>query len=217
MSTKTTKEILQSTLDPISAVLLVEHDRLASLYEHNVAMGDQLFAAYLTVVSLAVALLVGVKELVPQYDSLLLFELAILIIISVVGMITFRRLIDRRIRSIEYLRAINRIHHYFVEIEPKSQQYFYWPACDDCPPMRAKGTVLEGLRDIVAVLNSVFLGFVISMMARTWFPELHSLALVLIGIVVGGLIWLMEHKFSETALKHAEQEINEHILFPQPK
>lgn len=43
MSTKTTKEILQSALDPINAVLLVEHDRLASLYEHNVAMGDQLF------------------------------------------------------------------------------------------------------------------------------------------------------------------------------
>lgn len=167
MSTKTTKEMLQSALDPISAALLVEHERLASLYEHDVAMGDQLFAAYLTVVSLAVALLVGVKELVPQYDSILLFELAIFIIISVVSMITFRRLIDRRIRSIEYLRAINRIHRYFVEREPKTQQYFYWLASDDCPPVRAKGTLLEGLRDIVEVLNSVFLGFVISNMGRT--------------------------------------------------
>lgn len=70
---------------------------------------------------------------------------------------------------------------------------------------------------MVAVLNSVFLGFAISVMARTWFPALHYLVLVLVGIVVGVLIWLIEYKFSETALKRAERELSGHILFPQPK
>jgi len=140
-----------------------------------------------------------------------------LIIVVVVGMITFRRLIERRIRAIEYLRAINRIHRYFVDKDPKAQQYFYWPACDDCPPMHTKGTVLGGLRDIVAGLNSLFLSFAISAIARTWFPMLHYLVLVLIGLVVGVLIWLIQHGFSEVALKRAEQETNRHVLFPQPK
>ncbi|MFO3797293.1 MAG: hypothetical protein ACK8QZ_08425, partial [Anaerolineales bacterium] len=141
MSTQITQELIRDSLDPISAALLVEHERLASLYEHNVTMGDQLVAAYLTIVSIAVALLVGIREVIPQSDSLIFFELAMVMIVIVVGMTTFRRLIDRRIRSIEYLRAINRIHRYFVDKDPKIQQYFYWPAFDNRPPVRVRGTV----------------------------------------------------------------------------
>ncbi len=216
MSAKITQEMIQGSLDPISAALLVEHERLASLYEHNVTMGDQLVAAYLAAVSLAVALLVGMRELVPQSESLVLIELTLLMIVVVVGAITFRRLIERRVRSIEYLRAINRIHRYFVDKDPKVQQYFYWPACDDCPPMHAKGTVLGGLRDIVAGLNSLFLGFGVGAITRTWFPTLHYLVLVLIGIVVSVIVWLIQHRFSEEALKRADRDLGKFVLFPQP-
>jgi len=216
MTTTTAQMTIQDSLDPISAALLVEHERLASMYEHNVTMGDQFVAAYLAAVSLAVALLVGMKELVPQSESLVLVELALLMIVVVVGAITFRRLIERRVRSIEYLRAINRIHRYFVDKDPKVQQYFYWPACDDCPPMHTKGTVLGGLRDIVAGLNSLFLGFAVGAITRTWFPTLHYLVLVLIGIVVGVIVWLIQHRFSEEALKRADRDLGRLVLFPQP-
>jgi len=217
MTTTTAQKTIQDSLDSISAALLVEHERLASLYEHNVTMGDQFVAAYLAAVSLAVALLAGMRELVSQAETLVLVELALLMIVVAIGAITFRRLIERRVRSIECLRAINRIHRYFVDKDPKVQQYFYWPACDDCPPMHVKGTALGGLRDIVAGLNSLFLGFAVGAIARTWFPTLHYLAPVLIGIVVSVIVWFIQHRFGEEALKRADKELNRSVLFPQPK
>ena len=134
MTTKTVNNAIQDTLEPMSAALLIEHERIASLYEHNVKMGDQLVITYLTAVSLAVTLLLGMRELMPQSDSLILFEGAMLTIIISAGLTTFRRLIERRVRAIEYLRAINRIHRYFVDKDSSIQQYLYWPASDDCPP-----------------------------------------------------------------------------------
>lgn len=208
MKTQIIQELSRDSLDPIPAALLVEHERLTSPYEHNVAMGDQFVAVYLAVVSLAVGLLVGVRELMPQSDRLVLIELALLMIIVVVGMITFRRLIERRIRSIEYLRAINRIHRYFVDKDPKVQLYFYRPACDDCPPMFTKGTALGGLRDIVAGLNSLFLGFAVAAVIGMWLP--HA---ALSG--VGAIVWLIQHEFSKSVLKRAERGMDRFILFRQ--
>lgn len=216
MDAKITQELIRDSLDPTSAILLVEHERIASLYEHNVTMGDQFVAVYLAVVSTAIALLVSMRELLPQSDSLVLVELALLLIVVVLGTITFRRLIDRRIRAIEYLRAINRIHRYFVERDPKLQQYFYWPACDSCPPTRVKGTILGGLRDMVAVMNSLFLGFIVGVITRTWFPTWHYLVLVMIGVLVGLAVWVIQQRFSDLALRCAERDLEKFVLFPQP-
>jgi hypothetical protein len=217
MTTTTAEKTIQDSLDSTSAALLFEHERLALLYQHNVTMGDQFVAAYLGALSVAVALLVGMRELIPESSTLVLVEFALLVIILVVGAITFRRLIERRIRSIEYLRAINRIHRYFADRDPKVQQYFYWPVCDDCPPMHAKGTVLGGLRDIVAGLNSLFFGFAGSVITKTWWPTSQYLVLVLVGIAIAVIVWFIQHKFSEDALNRADQEMNKFILFPQPK
>ncbi len=215
MSNSTAKNMIQDSMDPISAILLVEHERLASLYEHNVTMGDHFVATYLTAVSLAVALLIGIKEFVPQSESLILFELTMLIIVVVVGMTTHRRLIERRVRSIEYLRAINRIHRYFVDKDPSLQQYLYWPACDDCPPVHAGGTTLGGLKDIVAGLNGLFTGLAFVAVVRTLCPTLHPVALILTGLFASVVIGLLQHRFGEKALQHAAQETDKKILFPQ--
>jgi len=215
MSSSTVQDTVQDSMDPISAILLAEHERLASLYEHNVTMGDHFVATHLTAVSLAVALLIGVRELVPQSDSLILFELTMLIIVVAVGMTTYRRLVERRVRSVEYLRAINRIHRYFVDKDPTVQPYFYWPACDDCPPVGVRGTLLGGLRDIVAGLNGLFTGLAFLAITRTLFPALPSGALILTGLVAGVMIWFIQHRFGENALQRAAQETDRKILFPQ--
>jgi len=215
MTTTVTQNIIQESLDPVSAVLLVEHERLAALYEHNARVGEQFVSVYLGVVSAAVALLVGLKELLPQSDTLMV-ELSLLLIVIAVGGITFQRLVERRIRSIEYLRAINRIHRYFADKDPQVQQYFYWPACDNCPPMWVKGTSVGGLRDTVASLNSLYIGFSAAVLTRTLWPALPSLGLVVIAIVVGLVVWVVQYKYSKIALNRADERLKKYILFPQP-
>jgi len=215
MNSSIVQNTIQDSMDPTSAILLVEHERLASLYEHNVTMGDHFVATYLTAVSLAVALVRGIREFMPPSDNLILFELTMLIIIVVVGMTTYRRLIERRVRSIEYLRAINRIHRYFLDKDPTVRPYFYWPACDDCPTMDARGTMLGGLKDIVAGLNGLFTGLAFLAVTRTLFPALPSVALLLTGLVAGVIILLIQHQFGEKALQRAGEEADRKILFPQ--
>jgi len=215
MTTTIAQNTIQESLDPVSAVLLVEHERLASLYEHNARVGEQFVSVYLGVVSVAVALLVSLQELMPQSDTLMI-ELSILLIISAVGGITFQRLIERRIRSIEYLRAINRVHRYFIDKDPKIQPYFYWPACDDCPPMWIKGTAVGGLRDTVASLNSLFIGFSAAIVIRTLWPTLLPLGLVAIAIIVGLTVWLVQYKYSKLALGRANEGLKKYVSFPQP-
>jgi hypothetical protein len=78
--------------------------------------------------------------------------------IFVLGLLTYQRLLERRIRAIEYLRAINRIHRFFVLQDATIKDYFYWSASDDVPTFLARSTQLTGLRDIVACFNSLFAG-----------------------------------------------------------
>ncbi len=215
MTTTITQNTIQESLDPASAVLLVEHERVASLYEHNARAGEQIVSVYLGIVSVTGALLVSLKELMPQSDTLMI-ELFILLIILAVGGITFQRLIERRIRAIEYLRAINRIHRYFIDKRPEIQPYFYWPACDDCPPMWIKGTAAGGLRDIVASLNSLFIGFSTAVITRTLWPTLLPLGLVVIAIIVGLTVWLVQFKYSKLVLGRANEKLKKYVLFPQP-
>ncbi len=180
----TIQNMAQDVLDPSSAILLAEHERLASLYQLNAEMGDRFVTTYLTIVSVVVALIAALGELKISSDTLVPIEVTLLVIILAIGTITFTRLIERRTRGIEYLRAINRIHCYFVARDAKVREYLYWPPSDDRPPMQAKGTVLGGLRDIVAGVNSLVLGLAAGIMAKALWPSLHYLVLVLAGSIL---------------------------------
>src|SRR5512147_2514142 len=92
--------------DPSTAVLLAEHARLSSLYQHNVEMGDRYNTAYLQIISLVLALLIGVGGLGKDTRTFLPVEMALLVIVLAVGTVIYRRLVERRIRSTELLRAL---------------------------------------------------------------------------------------------------------------
>lgn len=97
-----------------AALLLAEHERIAALYKHNAEMGDKYVTSYLTIMSLTIALLVGISNFKTLNQENITIEIALMVILFVVGVGIFRRLVQRRIRMIEYLRAINRINHYFA-------------------------------------------------------------------------------------------------------
>jgi len=93
-----------------SAMLLAEHSRLASLYQHNADMGDKYVSIYLTIVSAAAAFLAGLQRLAVPSSAVVSIQEALLLVVPFVGITTFARLLERRVHAIEYLRAINRIH-----------------------------------------------------------------------------------------------------------
>jgi len=190
-----------------SAMLLAEHSRLASLYQHNADMGDKYVSIYLTIVSAAAAFLAGLQRLAAPSAAIVSVELALFLVVLFVGVTTFARLLERRIHAIEYLRAINRIHRYYVDRDPEIQQYFYWPAQDDHPSMQIRGALFEGLWDTVAFLNSLVVALAVGALARYYLPRLPAVLLVLIGAIFGLVAWYVHRLTSQTVLRRAEERM----------
>jgi hypothetical protein len=208
------KDLLPPELEPSTQILIAEHQRLSELYIYNSEMGEKRTTTYLSVISLIAAGMIGLTQFV---DTHLLFwpSLGLIAGMLILGMLTFQRLIERRIRCVENLRAINRIHRYFVDKDPALANFFYWPACDDVPSFRSKGAAFAGLRDILAFLNSLFLGFLAgALLANTeWNPPM--LVDLLVGCVTAVVSWVLHQAFEGKMLDRAETDaLVEDVRFP---
>ena len=211
-----TRNILE-TRDPSTEAMLAEHERLADLYLHNAEMGERRTSLYLTVISAGAAVFLGIAQFGAEMSSLLWPGIGFLAGLLVIGLVTFQRLIERRIRAAEYLRAINRVHRYFVENDPSLEPFFYWPPCDDVPSFAGNGQALTGLRDVIAVLNSIFVGILIAVIGLALWPALHRAITIPLGLVAGVLAWLLHHRYETRCCARAEREGIQYVRFPKDK
>jgi hypothetical protein len=206
----------QEPLDASIEAMLAEHERLSALYLYNSEMGEKRTSYYLSIVSTAVVILLGASQLSADPAFVTELGIAVLVGISVLGVLTFQRLVERRVRATEYLRAINRIHSYFVQNDRSLEPYFYWPPCDDVPSFRGKGAALAGLRDVIAALNSLLAGILIGVMIMVVRPTNYAIP-ALSGIVVVIGSWFLHHRYERQSLAKAEREATKHIKFPKNK
>lgn len=211
---------VRQVLDPSAEALLAEHDRIASLHLFNAEMGEKRIATYLTIVSIAVGALISITQLRLNVDALLELSAGILVGITALGVLTFVRLIERRANAVEYLRAINRIHAYFIYQDPSLEQFFSWPPCDDVPAFGSTKLLdFTGLRDVIAVLNSIFAamlsGLLLFMMLFTlgWLLNLQYLLPILLGLLAFGVVLLLHHRFEKNELLKAEVKANVEVRF----
>jgi hypothetical protein len=200
-------------------ILLAEHQRLSALYLHNVDMGEKRTTAYLTLVSIGTAILVGLAQVRSERelgsDFFLQMSFGLVISVLIFGLITFRRLLERRIRAIEYLRAINRIHRFFVLKDPSIRDYFYWSSYDDVPPFFSRSTVFAGLRDMVACFNSLFLGVALGEIMRMTLGVSYTLA-ISSGILVIFVALPLHFRYERSVLGSIEKKAAaESVKFPR--
>jgi hypothetical protein len=203
------------TLDPSTEAMLAEHERLAGLYLHNAEMGERRTSLYLTVISAGAAVFLGIAQFGAEIDSLLWPGIGFLAGMLVIGLVTFQRLVERRIRAAEYLRAINRIHRYFVQNDPALEPYFYWPPCDDVPSFAGTRQALTGLRDVIAVLNAIFVGILLVVVGLVLWPTLHRAIVIPLGLVLGAAAWLLHDRYEARCCARAEREAIQYVLFPR--
>ena len=196
------------------AILLAEHDRLSALYLFNAEMGEKRASFYLALISAGAALLLGLAQLQVDITELQWPFVGFLVGVLLVGILTYKRLLERRIRSIEYLRATNRIHRYFTDKCPELAPYFYWPACDDRPGFEDRSAVHLGLREVIAVVNSLFVGLLVGIICRTLWPLVFYPVAITVGFVAVVLAW-SAHRINEShCLALAEAEAAGTIRFP---
>ena len=206
-------------LESSTEILLAEHERLSALFLYNSDLGEKRITAYLTLVSLSVGGLLGLSQLHPDRTTLLELSAGIMAGIFLLGFITFFRLIERRIRNTEYLRAINRIHAYFANNDPEVGPYFFWPHADDVPSFSGKFSDFTALREIIAILNSVFFGTAVVLLGHLFQPEPRSVIseLVVLGIIVGVGVLAAQIAIETIVLRKEERIARATVRFPSSK
>lgn len=205
-----------ASADKSVEILLMEHQRLSTLYLHNAEMGEKRTTAYLTLVSIGTALLVGISQKGVTDGFLLWSSFGLVTGAFLFGVLTFQRLLERRVRAIEYLRAINRIHRFFVLKDPTIRDYFYWSAYDDVPPFMARGTTMAGLRDLVAAFNSLFAGVAIGGIILIRQPNAYTTAITT-GLIVFAVVLFLHHLYEKQILGRIEKKAAKDAKFPRDK
>jgi hypothetical protein len=187
---------------------------LAELYLHNSEMGEKRTSLYISVASLGAAGLIGLAQFMGT-DQLFWPANALLLGMLLLGVLTFQRLLERRVRAVENLRALNRIHRYFVDHDPELAPYFYWPPCDDVPAFRGLGGAFAGLRDVIAFTNSLFGGILLGEVVAGLWPGLNNLVPLALGAATVAGLWRLHQVRENRVLQNANREAVKHdVHFP---
>jgi hypothetical protein len=217
-----------------SSFLLAEHARVANLYLHNAAMGERRISIHLLFVAGGGTLLLSLPEILgrqgaqgrffPIIESLLLPGSVIVLLMALEGILTFQRIIERRIRATEYLRAINKINRFFADRDPSLLRYLPWPVHDDIPTFGDRTLGVADLRDVVAVLNSFFAGALgadaILLFSGTDSTQTYRRPVILLAILVGVtlalMVWWWHERYETSIVRKAEHKARERVCFPSP-
>ncbi len=200
--------------DPATSLLLAEHQRLSELYLSTRETAERRATLFLTLTTTAIGVVVALFQFKPQPLELLETALAAAIGVLLFGVITFHRLVERSMQGTEYLRAINRIHRYFVERAPEVEPYLYWPAHDDVPRYDFQGVGGAETREIVAIVDSVLVGAAIALALLIRDNGQIALA-ILLGIVAMPIALFAHRSFEHYEMRREDRLKAGQVRFPQ--
>jgi len=202
------------TEDPTTSFLLAEHTRLSELYLETRETADRRVTLYLTLTTTIVGALVALFQFKLAAADFTETALAAAVGSVLLGALTFHRVIERSMQGTEYLRAINRLHRYFVERAPEIEPYLYWRACDDVPHYDLRGVGGAETREIVMLIDSVFAGAAVGL-AILLVSQQQVIAALVLGLVAAGAAAYAHRRYEQFAMAREERRKASQVRFPE--
>ncbi len=147
--------------DVATTFLLAEHSRLCELYLSTRETAERRVTLFLTLTTTIVGVSVALYQLRLPLTQMLETGIVSALGIFFLGITTYHRLLERGMQSTEYLRAINRIHHYFIERAPETEPYLFWAAYDNIPHYDPRGVGGAETREVILLIDCVFFGLAV--------------------------------------------------------
>jgi hypothetical protein len=179
------------------AVLLAmttEHFTLQTARAVTVSDSNGRTALYLGSLSSSLVALALVAQQLRFGDVFLVFVLTVLPALLFLGLVTYVRVLHNSVEDIIYARAINRIRHYYTEIDPTKAHYFLLSGRDDVRGalqnmfLRDSWTqFLFTLPSAVAVINALLAGVTVAL-AVVLAVEAPLPVTVLTGMAFGTMV-----------------------------
>ncbi len=192
--------------------LLAEHARLCQLYLSTRETAERRATLFITLTTTILGAILALFQFGKGMDP---FETALAGAIAIVllGVTTFHRLLERSMQGTEYLRAINRIHRYFVERAPEVECYLYWPARDDLPRYDFRGVGGAETREIVVLIDSVFIGATVGLGVLIG-DQSQLLAAIIAGVIAAVMAIWGHQAYEGLSMAHEERRKATLIHFP---
>ena len=191
--------------------MLVELNKLNERLMHEDTLGDKRLNLYITLSSGILGTLMVLQQIkgVP-FSEILHVALLVFVLIWLLGLLTFRRLIERIIEIVDYMRAINRIRRFFVNLEKDTEKYLMQPALDNKPAF-TDWSFKIGSRAICELICSFAFGALITTLYTKFFsPEITSTGVV-IGISFFLLHWLLLQIYTWRLLAKKDRQYDTHF------
>jgi hypothetical protein len=113
--------------------LTTEHFTLQTARAATIADSNGRAALYLSTVSGAVIALAFIGQIAHVGRAFFLFAFALLPALVLLGVLTYLRLLQTAVEDLYYARAINRIRHHYVHLDPDAPRWFLLTSHDDPP------------------------------------------------------------------------------------
>lgn len=193
--------------------LLAEHARLSELYLSTRETAERRVTLFLTLTTSIVGVSVALTQLGVQRVQLLELALASSVGIFLLGIITFHRLLERSMQGTEYLRAINRIHHYFVEHAPEIEPYLFWAPNDDIPRYDNRGVGGAETREVIMLVDCVFFAIAIGLAIALIDPGWIVWGIV-VGVIAFAIAFVAHQEYERLSLAREEKRKFALVKFP---
>jgi hypothetical protein len=171
--------------------LTTEHFTLQTARAVAVSEGNGRTALYVGALSSTLVALALVAQRSPLGEVFYAVALTVLPAVLFLGLVTYVRVLQSSIEDIVYARAINRIRHYYTEIDPSQAHYFLLSGRDDVRGALANMYVRDSWTQLlftmpsaVAVINALLAGVTVALAVVTTIGT-PLLVTVLAGMAFG--------------------------------
>jgi hypothetical protein len=201
--------------------LTTEHFTLQTARAVAVNEGNGRTALYVGALSSTLVALALVAQRSPLGQLFFVVALTVLPAVFFLGLVTYVRVLQSSIEDILYARAINRIRHYYTEIDPSQASYFLLSGRDDF-----RGALANmGIRDswtqflftmpsAVAVINGLLSGVTVALAIALAGPPPLPVT-VLAGIVSGTAVLALHVAYQ--VRRFAAMKTTVAAAFPSPQ
>ncbi|MBP6178506.1 MAG: hypothetical protein KA473_10960 [Anaerolineales bacterium] len=186
--------------------LLEEFNAVRSFKEQSVAIADKRVDSLLTFASALAAGLGLFSRLNVSTENFLTIAEAGVLSLLLIGVITFKQVVDRSILIVDYIRSINRIRAYFAERVPQIQPYILMPISHEFPSYQWQSSNHR----IPMVINGIAVGVIVIIGNMLFVNSVSpNLILLAIGIIVALLIYNLQSLYARRSFQIAERKSRE--------
>jgi hypothetical protein len=201
--------------------LTAEHFTLETARAVTVSDSNGRTALYLGSLSSSLVALALVAQQLRFGDVFLVFVLTVLPALLFLGLVTYVRVLHNSVEDIIYARAINRIRHYYTEIDPARAQYFLLSGRDDVRGalqnmyLRESWTqFLFTLPSAVAVINGLLAGATAALVLALTVRGLTPLLAMVVGAGFGSAVLALHVAYQVHHFSRMKTTVE--ALFPSP-